>query len=52
MYELMPFRNDSIFNYFDNFEKNFWGNSERMVAAFKADVIDKGDKYLCLMRLK
>ena len=46
MHELMPFGNDSIFNYFDNFEKSFWGNSERAVGAFKADVIDQGDKYL------
>lgn len=43
MYELMPFGNDNFFSYFDNFEKNWWGNS---VGHFKADVVDKGDKYL------
>ncbi len=46
MYELVPFGNESIFNYFDNFEKNLWGNSYKSIGSFKADVVDKGDKYL------
>ena len=46
MYELVPFGNDNIFNYFDNFEKNIFGNYYKTVGSFKADVLDKGDKYL------
>ena len=46
MYELMPFGEDSVFNYLDNLEKNFFITSSRSVGSFKADVIDKGDKYL------
>lgn len=46
MYELMPFGEDSVFNYLDNLEKNFFRTSARSVGSFKADVIDKGDKYL------
>jgi len=46
MYELMPFGEDSVFNYLDNLEKNFFRSSSRSVGSFKADVIDKGDKYL------
>jgi len=46
MYELMPFGEDSVFNYLDNLEKNFFRTSSRSVGSFKADVIDKGDKYL------
>ena len=46
MYELIPFGGDSIFNYFDNFEKNFLGNASKSVGTFKTDILDKGDKYL------
>ena len=46
MYELIPFGGDSIFNYFDNFEKSFWGNTSKTVGTFKTDILDKGDKYL------
>lgn len=46
MYELMPFGGDNFFNYFDNFEKNFFGNTSKVVGSFKTDIIDKGDKYL------
>ena len=46
MYELIPFGEDSIFNYFDNFEKKWWGNNFKSVGSFKTDVVDKGDKYL------
>jgi len=46
MYELMPFGGDSIFNYLDNWEKSIWGNTSRSIGTFRADVLDKGDKYL------
>jgi len=46
MYELMPFGEDSVFNYLDNFEKNFFRSSSKSVGSFKTDVIDKGEKYL------
>lgn len=46
MYELMPFGGDSFLNYLDSFEKNLWWNTSKYVGSFKADIVDKGDKYL------
>ena len=46
MYELIPFGGESFFNYLDNFEKNWFGNTVKSVGTFKTDVVDKGDKYL------
>jgi len=46
MYELIPFGGESIFNYLDSFEKNFWGNSSKTVGTFKTDIVDQGDRYL------
>jgi len=46
MYELIPFGGESFFNYLDNFEKSWFGNSVKTVSSFKTDVVDKGDKYL------
>ena len=43
---LMPFGNENFFDYFNNLEKSFWGNSSKYIGTFKTDVIDKGDKYL------
>ncbi|MGI6030107.1 MAG: Hsp20/alpha crystallin family protein [Eubacteriales bacterium] len=47
MFELMPFGHGekSLFNYFDNFEKNFFGGSESALAHFRTDILDKGDHY-------
>lgn len=47
MFELMPFGHGekSLFNYFDNFEKNFFGGNEGALAHFRTDILDKGDHY-------
>ncbi len=48
MFDLMPFgrRENNLFNYFDNMEKNFFGDLSQSFSAFRTDVIDNGDKYL------
>lgn len=46
MYDLMPFGEGSIFDYLNNFEKNWFGMGSKSMGSFKVDVVDKGDKYL------
>lgn len=48
MFDLMPFgrRDNSLFNYFDNMEKNFFGDMAQSFSTFRTDVIDEGDKYV------
>ncbi|MEG0615122.1 MAG: Hsp20/alpha crystallin family protein [Oscillospiraceae bacterium] len=48
MFELSPFnRHDrSLFNFFDNFEKNFFNDFPQETAQFRTDIIDKGDKFI------
>ncbi|MGX8702106.1 Hsp20/alpha crystallin family protein [Caproiciproducens sp.] len=48
MFDLMPFgrRENNLFNYFDNMEKNFFGDLPQSFSAFRTDVIDQGGKYL------
>ena len=48
MFDLMPFerRQNSLFNYFDDFEKNFFGDMGSSLTAFRTDILDKGDKYV------
>ena len=48
MFDLIPFgRSDkNLFNYFDNLEKNFFGDFGSRFAQFRTDIIDKGDKYI------
>ncbi|WP_330659686.1 Hsp20/alpha crystallin family protein [Caproiciproducens faecalis] len=48
MFDLMPFgrRENNLFNYFDNMEKNFFGDISQGLSSFRTDVIDNGDKYL------
>lgn len=45
MFDLMPFerRNNLLSRYFDNFDKEFFGD---FMKEFKTDVLDKGDKFV------
>ena len=48
MFDLMPFnrREDNLFHYLDNLEKNLWGDLSADVSSFRTDVLDKGDKFV------
>ena len=48
MYELTPFerRSRNFAKYFDQLEKNFFGDNSRALSEIKTDIIDKGDHYL------
>lgn len=48
MFDLMPFehRQRNLSNYFDNFEKNFFGDFWGANNEFKTDILDKGDRYI------
>lgn len=48
MFDLMPFENTgrNLFNFFDNFEKSFFGDMNADFAQFRTDILDKGDHYL------
>ena len=47
MLNLMPFsrREDNLFNYLDNLEKNFFGDMDQNLSQFRTDIIDDGDHY-------
>ena len=48
MYELTPFerRSRNFAKYFDQLEKNFFGDNSRALSEIKTDIIDKVDHYL------
>lgn len=48
MFDLMPFgrKERSLANYFDHFEKNFFGDMMGNLSECKTDIIDQGDKYI------
>lgn len=48
MLNLIPFEStgNSIFNYLDNIEKNFFGNFHSGTSHFRTDIIDRGDKFI------
>ena len=47
MFDLMPFgRNEkNLFNFWDNMEKSFFGNSLDTFSQFRTDILDQGDHY-------
>lgn len=47
MFELRPFRKNenSVFNYLDDLERNFFGELSNNVTHFRTDVVDQGDHY-------
>ncbi|MBC8537061.1 Hsp20/alpha crystallin family protein [Feifania hominis] len=48
MFELMPFgrRSNSLSRYFDEMEKNFFGDSKTSLCECRTDILDQGDHYL------
>ncbi len=48
MFELMPFdrRSGSIFNYFDNLEKEFFQNMNTTVSAIRTDILEEDDRFV------
>ena len=48
MFELMPFerRNNSLLHYFDNLEREVFGNMDAAVSAIRTDIEEADDKYI------
>ena len=47
MFGMIPFeRNDDMFDLFDNFERNFFGNSGKSLPDFRTDIRDIGDAFV------
>lgn len=48
MFELMPFerRNNSLLHYFDNLEREVFGNMDTAVSAIRTDIEEADDKYI------
>lgn len=48
MFGMIPFErsDNNIFDLFDNFQKQFFRNSNATLPAFRADIRDQGDKFL------
>ena len=48
MFGMIPFdRSDNnIFDLFDNFEKQFFNNTNASLPAFRTDIRDEGDKFV------
>ncbi len=47
MFDLMPFRrnDNNLFNYLDNMERSFFGDSSTNLSQFRTDILDRGDHY-------
>ena len=48
MFDLMTLgnRGNSLFNYLDNVERNFFGNYPQGISYFRTDITDEGDKLI------
>lgn len=46
MLGLSPYRSNNVPSYFDDFEKAFFGGLPWYSAAFRTDILDKGDHFL------
>lgn len=48
MFGMLPFerRNDNMFDLFDNFERNFFGNSTAALPDFRTDIRDNGETFV------
>ena len=48
MFGMIPFNRheDNLFDMFDKFERNFFGNTATTLPAFRTDIRDQGDKFL------
>ena len=47
MFDLIPFehRNNDLFRFFDDFDRNFFRGFEESSAPCRTDILDKGDHY-------
>ena len=47
MFELMPFarRENNLWNYLDNMEKNLFGGLDESFSSFRTDIVDQGDAF-------
>ena len=45
IFSMTPYKRNDVSNYFDDFEKAFFGNMPEL-ASFRTDVLDKGDSYV------
>ena len=48
MFDLIPFERstNSLFNYLDQMNRAFWGDSENDIAPCKTDILDEGNRYV------
>ncbi len=48
MFDLIPFENraNSIFDYFNKMNQDIFGELDKGLTPFRADILDKGDKFL------
>lgn len=48
MFDLVPFRKNrnDFFSFFDEMERNFMQNFGAQLPAFKADIVDRGDRFV------
>lgn len=48
MFGMIPFErnNDNFFDFFDNFERKFFGNSSAALPDFRTDIRDAGDRFV------
>jgi HSP20 family protein len=48
MFDLVPFarRENNLFSYLDNMEKNFFGDMSQDFSSFRTDVIDEGNRFV------
>ncbi len=48
MFDLVPFsrRENNLFSYLDNMERNFFGDMAQDFPSFRADIIDNGNQFV------
>lgn len=48
MFDLMPFerKDNSLFRYFDDFDRSFFGGLQNMWPSCQTDIVDQGDRYI------
>lgn len=53
MFGMLPFErhDDNFYNFFDNFERNFFGNGAAELPAFRTDIKDAGDRFVLAAEL-
>jgi HSP20 family protein len=48
MFDLVPFarRENNLFNYLDNIEKNFFGDISQDFSSFRTDILEEGNQFV------